>query len=692
MQPNSNYPKVPQAKISSLDINSLDAGLDERGEANIRANAFSVGTNAMVNNQGLSTHRLGLKRWLPDTVGPAYQVFPALYNDLVYYITADDSKIKYCLLNDNEWTDCGGDNVVTTDDTITTFLRVLDKVLIMNGEDNLGYVDLTNMEVVHFDLVASPTSVPTGAPTGITNSGAFKVYYCISYNSVVGKTASTPILSYTVSKIREQWASAGTEGVTVTDPNTRPSGAVSWNLYLATAPAGGTIQYSDMLPIALGLDINTTTFFDNGSITQLTNAGTAPDTNSTQGPKAKYGIQIENRPFLYGIKDDEYAVLIGGNDTSALDFTEGAGGYRLVLNQGTNYYPQSVIGFRTGTGLPSITVMFSNTEGLSKQSIIEQSTVSLGTFSATVWGSSEQNYGAAGVSSPYATLTYKGMLAFLTVDGLMKLNTQASLQNVLLPERISEPVGNYIDTIRTDMLPQAVATAWANRMFFSVASGGFTFNNKIVVYDTSRRDNECFYVFDLEAQWIGTVSPPGTPGFVYITQGNHFYRLANAYVAQDEKADGTVEPFPVEITTALIGGNTAHNYYYAIVQAVFYLLDFVGEVTLIVKWRDPITGNMKQKSKVVTNGEYIRSSVGNWSSPGNLFNQHMPTTVLRWGETDLMNDAVLSQKKSKRYAVPLGDVVTNELQATVLYSDNTGQIFRSVSFEGQGLGISPDLR
>lgn len=689
--PPLQYPKVPQAKLQSIDITSFDGGLDQRGEANIRPNAFSVGRNVMVNLQGLATYRLGLKKWLPDVVGTAGQAYPVFYDDEVRYITADDGKIKWITAGASSWTDCGGDNVVTTADTVTTFMRVLDKVLIMNGEDNLGYVDLATMEVVHFNLVANPTLAPTGSPVGIT-TGSYKVYYAIWYSGVIGKTASTPILTQTVSKIREQWAEDGSQGVTVTDPNTRPVGAEAWNIGLATAPAGGTIQISDILPLALGLDIGTTTFFDNGSITQITNAGTAPATNSTAGPKAKYGVDIDGRPFLYGIKDDPYAVLIGGDNENALDFNEGNGGYRLVLNQGTNYYPQSVFGFRNGQGVPSITVMFSNTEGLSKQSIIEQSTVSLGTFSATVWGSSEQSYGAAGVASPYAVLNYKGSAVLPTVDGILKIDTQASLQNVLLPQRISDPIADEVSSIRTDLLSKIVGTAWANRMLFAAPTQGFTENNKIIVYDVTRRDADMWYIFDIAANWIGTVSPPGSAGFVYVAQDNHFFRLEQMYVAHDETADGLTVPFPVEMTTALVGTNAAHNGYFAVVQAVVYLQEFVGTVDIIIRWRDYQSGKMKTKTKTIVNGEYQQSSVGNWSSPGNLWNQVLPTLVLGWGDTDVMTGAQAAQKTSVRVRIPLS-VITNELQATVAINlDNSAMVVRSISFEGQPLGISPDVR
>lgn len=690
--PPQNYAKVPQAKISSLDITSAAGGLDQRGEANIRPDSF-VGRNVMVNLQGLATFRLVKKRWLPDVVEDAGQAYPVTWEGEVYFITADDGKVKYCQEGDKSWTDAGGDNVVTmSNDAIVTFLRILDKVFILNGEDTLGYVDLATFNVVHYTFVPDPVSAPTGANTVLTGT-PYKVYYAIAYNSVVGKTKISPILTQGVSKIRDQWNTNGTEGVTITDPNTRPSGALSWNIYYAAAPAGGTIQPSDMLPLALGLDINATTWFDNGQTEVRIDAGLAPETNSTEGPKAKYGIEIEGRPFLYGIKDDEHAVLIGGDGEHADSFGEDTGGYRLVLNEGTNFYPQSVVGFRNGQGIPSITVLFSNTEGLSKQAIIEQQTVSLGTFSGTVWGQTDQNYGAAGVASPYAVINYRGMLILVTTDGILKINTQASLQNVLLPERISDPIIDEVQTIQVDRLPQVVATAWANRVMMAIPARGFTYNNVIAVYDTTRKDNECWYTFDMRAQWIGTVSPPGGAGFVYIAQDNHFFRLEEGYVARDETSTGITEPFPMEYTTALIGTNAAHNGYFAVVQAVFYLADFIGTATITVTWRDYQSGRMKSKSKIVTNGEYAKSSVGNWSSPGYQYNVNTPTDVLTWGDVDTITDDQNAEKSSRRFRIPLNNVVTNELQATVVINlDGSAVIVRSISFEGQPLGSSPDIR
>lgn len=686
--------KVPQAKITSISIDSFDAGLDQRGSANLKPNSFSVGKNVMVTNQGLVTHRLGMRRWLPDAVGTVYEVLPALYNGTLYYIIADSGKIKYCTEGATSWTTAGGDNTIATGTgVVTTFLRIMDKVLILNGTDPLGYLDLSTLLVVHFTLVTDPTLAPTGAVVGAITGTTQKVYYNITYNSIVGKTISSPILTQQVGKIREQWLHDGTQGVTVTDPNTRPTGAVSWNVYLSTAPAGASIQRSDMLPIAVGIDITATTFFDNGSVTQLTNAGTSPETNSTQGAKAKYGVEIAGRPFLYGITGDPYAVMIGGDVQNALDFTESNGGYRLILNQGTDFFPSAIIGFRNGQGVPSITVLYSSVSGLSKASIIDQSNVSLGTYSMSVWGSVDQNYGSAGVSSPYAITNYRGRLIFPSTDGITSIDTSSLRFNVLTAERISDPVIDEVGSIKTGLLGQIVGTSWANRIMFSVPANGFDYNNKILIYDVTRKNGECWYTFDIRSQWIGTISPPGLAGFVYVCQDNHFFRLDTMYVAQDELPNGTTQPFPVQLTTAVIGTNTAHDGYYAVVQAVIYLLGFVGSADLTINWRDYQSGKMKSKTKTVTNGNYTKSTAGNWSSPGYLFNTNLPTTVKRWGDTDIIANVSNGQKADVRFRIPLNNVVTDELTATIsINRDNSALIGRSISFQGQSLGVSPDVR
>jgi hypothetical protein len=681
--------RVPQREITSLDIVSFDGGRDERYPQNAEPNTFSYSRNMAVTSQGLLTHRHSLKRWLPDLVGTVHQIFPALYNDDMYYLVADDSEVKYIQAGDISWTSCGGSNVVTTGGgVVNTFLRIDDKVLILNGTDTLRYVDLTNMEVVQFTTVANPVNAPTVTATGITASGSFKIYYGVTFNSTVGQTALGPILTQAISKSRETWKDDGTEFLTVARNNTAPVGAVSWNLYIALAPAGAAIAVTDMIPLAVGIDLTETTFVDNGQIPIVLSRGTAPADNSTQGPVCKYGIETNGRPILWG-GPETHTLFIGGDGEYPLDFTPTNGGYRLELNKGTNYYPMSVVGFRNGQGTPSLTVLFSNTQGLSKQSIIEQQTVTFGNFSFVVWSTTEQNYGASGVAGAYAVVNYQGSLIFLSADGAMSMDTEASKQNILATRKISNPIEDTYKSIKPEYLANTVGCAWDNVVFFAIPSRGLGYNNEIIMYDVTNKEKPKWYSMDIPAQWIGVVSPNDRQAFVYVCQDNHVFRLQEGFAAIDDDPDGVPTAFPVEARGSFSGINKAHNNYMAIVQAVFYLLEAVGTIQVGVSYRED--NEIKTIVETVNLGEYVISSSGGWSDPYYVY-QPGVNPYLAWSDVAVLSDATASQKRDIRVPIQLGGIITNEMQWWI-YSDliNTSFTLRSVSYEGVNIGVRADL-
>lgn len=683
--------KVPQKELTSTDVVSFNGGVDQRGDANAEPNTFTSGRNIMVNVRGLLTHRFGLRRWLPSTVGTVHQIYPVLYNSELYYFVADDGKVKYIQDGDADWTECGGDNeVTTTEGIITTFLRIVDKVLVLNGVDRLRYIDLTDMEMVKYTEVEDPEGEPSATLTGLSGTGDAKVYYAINWNSTVGQTGISPIHSVTVNKQRDSWKTDGTEYITVDRNNTAPTGALSWNLWMATAAAGGSATASDMLLLAAGLDVNMATFVDNGSLPIDISRGTAPEDNSTEGPKAKYGRETSGRPILYGDPDNPYTLWIGGDGANALDFSPTNGGYQAVLNKGTNFYPMDVIGFRNGQGVPSLTVLFSNTEGISKQSVLEQQTITYGNISFVVWTTTEQNYGASGISSPYGVVNYLGGLHFPSPDGFMTMETKPSVVNVMATSRISDRIYETVKSIKNSALERIVGTAWSNRVHWLIPSRGYSYNNQIAIYDLTNQQAPMWYLFDVRAQWIGTVTPREDNAFVYVCQDNHIFRLDESYVAQDEDGSGVRQPFPVEARGSLLGITDAHNTYKAVVQAVFYLDKVIGTVRVGVTYRNA-SGRLKTRSKVITRGSYTTvSSDGGWSSPGYLYTG--PTTYLQWDDIPTLDSNETAKKDTVRVRLPL-NVIGSEFQ-WFLSTDltNSSFILRSVSYEGENLGVKADFR
>ena len=692
--------------VISSPIISANGGLDTRLPQDAAPNTFSEGENVSVTTQGLLTFRPGLKAWLPDTVGTVYQVYPAFYNDDIFYFICDDGLVKYCQEGDTAWTNCGGANDITTGTGIRyQFIHAENKLYVANGHDTSMYVDLTTMDVVVFDPVADPTNAPTAAAFGsgltyATSSGGstpYPIYYSITFNGAIGETVNSPILTGWVSIDRVDWDGTNTYGLVITRNNSVPTNATSWNLYVASAASTGSITNDDMLLLAGGLDINTTTFNDNGSLQPDLNHGTAPNDNSTQGFTATYGCEIDGRVFLWGIVGDEYSLMIGGNPGNAFDFTPTNGGYKLTMNQGTNFFPTNLVSFRNSQGIPSLTMLYSNTQGTSKQAVIEQSTVNYGNFSFVVWGATDQGRNVPAGASPYGVFAYNNSLYFPTNSAVMELTTRPTTLNVLSVNNISIPIANLYQTINADQLPNIVGCGIDDRMYFSCAVEGFASNNIILVYDYTDSNNPRWYPWNIRQQWVGVISPPSNQWFLYVCQDNHIFKLKQGFVAQDEDSHGIPTPFVFGATGPMTGTNPDHSAYLALVQAMFYLLNVVGDIDITVNYTVSSPSGIvapKSRSKTI-NGPPASASVdGNWTDYSYEF---LPAEVplLGWGENPVFSTSDGQQASADyRKPVPVNQVV-NESQWSFLADITNGPVagtLRAVSYEGVNIGPKADIQ
>jgi len=681
------------AVITPIQVTSFASGLDERGDYNIPPDAMSYGRNARINSANNATKRLSKKKWLPDSVGFNSEVSTVYYGGEIIHFIADDGKVKYCRPTDTEWTDCGGSNTITTDtDVITTFMRVNDILLCMNGVDEMRFVDLSTLDVTVFTYVDDPVSVLTCAATGITGSGAFSVYYAITYNSDGGgETAIGPIKTQAVSKSRSTWLADGTEYLTITFNDTPPAGATSRNLYAAIALQGTTPVASDLAMLKTNIPTADASFVDNGSIPFDISFNTAPDTNSTAGLKATNGIMVGNTPVVYGDPDSPYDLNFGALTDDGVSFGANNGGQRLPLLKGTNYYPTSVVGFRNNQNIPNLLALFSGTEGVSKQQIISMKTLSYGNTTINYWGADELNAGASAVYSKYGVILHLGQLLFPSSNGITSLKTEQDLQNVLSPSIVSEPVSDTYSTIKNASFDKIVAAAWNNLVAFAVPSRGFNYNNQILVYDLANRNKPKWFIWDLVVDWIGAISPPDSDSFLYIRQGNEFYKLVDSYVAEDENSDGTVTAFPVTIETALVAANQVRNSFFASTQAVVYVANWVGTVNVEVTYIDK-KGRVKSKRKTFTNGSYTRNTLGGWGNPRLLW-RSFNNRVINWSTPMPIGGEVnANQKITKRLRIRLPNPVVNEAKFKIWGElDNTSFDVVNCAIEAVNIGVIGDI-
>lgn len=684
---------VKAATIVSSDLVAFDAGLDERGDYNIAPNAISYGRNGMINSSGNFTKRLSRKKWLPNTVGFNGEVSTVYYGLQIYYFVADDGVIKFCQENDTEWTTCGGDNAVTTTPgVITTFMRTNEWLLVMNGVDELRFIDLSNFEMTQFTFVADPTAAITAAATGITASGPFNVYYAYTYNSDGGgETAISPILTQAVSLSRSTWAANGTQFLTLTFNDTPPADATSRNLYAAIALQGTTPVASDLALLQSNIPTGQASFVDNGSLPFNLAFNTAPDTNSTAGIKAANGIMAENVPVLYGDPENPYNIYFGVLTDTGVSFGSNNGGQVLPLLKGTNYYPTSVEAFRNNQNIPSMLVLFSGTEGVSKQETITQKTLSYGNATVNYWGADDLNTGASAVYSPYGVVNYLSQLIFPAAGGITSIKTDPNLQNVLSPSIISEQISVTYATIKNAEFSKIVGAAWNNLIAFAVPSQGYNYNNQVLVYDLTNVDKPKWYVWDIAVDWVGTISPPDRASFMYIRQGNQFFKLIESYVAQDDNADGSSTAYPVTMQSNLKAFGTGKNIYMAVNQAVIYVANFIGTIDIQISYINN-KGKLKTKTKTFVNGSVSRNTLGGWGNPRLLW-RSANNRLINWSTPmPSSGDSNNALKTTQRCRIRLPNPVVNEVKIQVSSNlDNTSFDVVGGNFEGVLIGVIGDI-
>lgn len=686
---------VPKKEITSVDVPKFDGGLFLGGDQNAPINAFVKSKDVELDKYGYLIPRRKLLPFLPDTIETTYQKFPVLWQGQIYYFTADNNKVRYCKEGDTTWANCTGSNTFTTNNGgYPKFIRVLDSVFLLNGKngDKLAFADLTTVgfPMVKYTLVTDPPTAPTGTLTALA-AGAFNIYYAYNYSAAIGETLLSPILTKSIDRVRDQWHLATPGSGKISRPaGAAPAGAKFWNLYIALAPTAGTIQASDMLQLAVKLDLNTLDFVDDGTLD--INLGSAPPSaNSTDGPKVNHGIVEDGNPILFGDEDNPYNIFIGGGGPNAKDFSISNGGYRAEPEKGTNFYPTTIIGFRTGQGIPALTVLYSNTEGLSKQSILQQQTVTYGNQSFSIWGVTEQHYGAAGVAAPNSAINYNGKLLFLSTDGFQSAQTQPTIQNVMSIVPVSSSIDPYVKGIKNAAMKGVVGAGWNNKYMWLVPNAGFVTPQQIVILDTNNKGidgNGAWYTMDIAAQWIGVISPQSDAAFVYISQGTKTYKLLDGSTTFDTK-NGVSVPFSTGATGPLLSmGGAIHNTWQADVQAMFYIMQLVGDITLGVSYRNQ-NGKIKTKMKLYHGPVFVPSGAGGWGDTGWSYAGHSPGYA---SSPKIVDTVGALTARDVRVPVRIDDIHS---EAQWFYSTPVGYSdykLKAIGFEGINLGVRPDLQ
>ena len=466
------------------------------------------------------------------------------------------------------------------------FCQVDDKVLIMNGEDNLSYLDIPTLAVVPFTALAAST-ITSAVQTGMAGT-TYTYYYQVSANSSVGETAASAATSVQTSTERDLWTPA-TQYVTVTWPAV--PNARSYNVYLANT-SGGTAYL-----IASG--VNGLSFKDDGTSALNVNVP-APLGDTTAGPKVTRGSVINDQVFLTGDKDNIRYVRFGGTGTAVLDFSPFNGGGWTEIGRGTKEIPVRVMPFRDGAGNSRVTVLTKGTNGTGKRYTMTPTTVTVGETVISYFDVQEEN-GQDGTDSPDGVVLYRDSLWYPSRDGFKTTGTKPQLQNILSTDTVSETIINDVKNLNSVYMNSCVGLAYQERIYWAVPNGT-TANNEIWVLDLARK-GAWMKPWSIACDWMMLYNDNSGVTHHIVLKNNILYELTNAQASLDDDV-----AFKTNATSGLIKFSEDSLEWAKVIDVTFVLQRPQGVINFL------IAGKTEEDSlAALGNDSFVASStVAGW--------------------------------------------------------------------------------
>lgn len=447
------------------------------------------------------------------------------------------------------------------------FVEIDEKVMIMNGSDNLSFLDVTTVPasntITSFTQLNPPT-LPVATKTGLAGT-TLTYFYRVTANSSFGETAETSAATITVNLQREVWDST-TNFVTVTwTASSNATASTTYNVYVGVASGQEFL-------IASGL--NGTTYKDDGTAAQDVTR-VAPAFDNTQGPVVSRGAVINNQLFLTGDKNHARYVWYGGSTVgNQLDFSLLNGGGYVEIGRGTKDIPVVVKSFRDHSGSPVITVLCQGTNGKGKRYTMSPTTLTVGDSTLSFFDVQEDN-SQAGTDSPDAVLSYNDSLWYPSRDGFKTTGTKPQLQNVLSTDTISETILNDVINLNTAYMGKAVGLGYQQQLFFALPNGS-TSNNEIWILDL-QRGGAWMKPWNIAADWMTLYNDNSGMTHFLIVKNNICYETSYAAATSD---DGVA--FSTNITSGIIKFSEDGMDWAKVIRITFILLRPQGTINITV--------------------------------------------------------------------------------------------------------------
>lgn len=435
------------------------------------------------------------------------------------------AKVYYAKGEDTAWTQAAGSKTFNTTARchftpirdIDTSYNDEDKVLILNGQDNLTYLDINTLTVVPFITLTATVAPTLAVGAGLTGTNFPQRYRVTAGNR--GETAASTAGTTTTSKLRSEWAAA-TEYVDVTI--TRVTGASKYHIYYGTETGSEVYLFSVDDP-GTG---TTVTWRDTGFIAPNIYR-LAPAGDTTAGPIGTRASFINGQVFITGDKNNPKYVRYGGTGKGILDFSPyGGGGYEPV--GGNKEIPVNAKPFRKNDGSPAITILCKGTNGFGKRYIFTPTTIGNISYFAV----SEEN-GNDGTEAPDSVILAKDQLWYLSKDGPKTTLTKAQVQTILSTENVGDNIENFTKRLNSTTLEYSWGLTYQNRLYWGVAVGS-SLNNQIITLDLSNlRRGAWMLPWNVASDWGFLYNDNSGITHFCILQNNQIFEFTDNVATRD---------------------------------------------------------------------------------------------------------------------------------------------------------------
>lgn len=569
--PKASSPPKIQREATKSWLGGVSTTLDD---GRTPSDALREAGNMVLEQDGVTRPRPSLVLYGPamlgTVLGEVYEFSRVESGKKVFYLAtvqnvSGTARAYVAKGEDTTWTLCSGGTYDTS--AACHFIQIDNKILVMNGVNNLSYIDTSNFTVTVYTSIATPSAPTLDTNTGLTGT-AFKVYYAVTANSTVGETAGSAVLTQQVLKDRDLW-NPDTESIKI--KWTTVTGVKSWNVYAGIAADGA--GQPKLYCIASGIEPGTLTFTDNGS-RQLDISRPLPTSNGTAGPKARRAAVSNGRVWLVGDSDNQYYVWRGGDYKYELDFSPANGGGFTPVGSGTKDIPIAIKSYRNGKGDPMLMILTQGSNGSGKRFYITPTNVTYGSSTFVVWQVSEDS-GIDGTDSPDGLIVYNDNVYYPSRDGFKTTGTRPQLQNILSTNKVSNTIQGSISQLNTAAMDKAVGIAYENRLYWSLPVNSSK-NSQIWVLDLERK-GAWMMPWSVAADWLTLYNDN--------SGRTHFLALVNNKLCEFTRSVFTMdinEKFLTSMTSGQVSFSEDGREWGRLIQVIFVLLRPQGTVNFNV--------------------------------------------------------------------------------------------------------------